>query len=195
MAREVGYARVSTKEQNLARQIEALKQYVPEEMIVVDKESGKDLNRDGYKSLKVGLGKLVKGDTLYVMSIDRLSRNKEDIKGELEYFRKAGVRVKILNLPTTMIDVDAGQDWVMDMVSNILIEVYSSIAEQERLTIKQRQAEGIRSMPVDALSGKRISARTGNVVGRPKATFPQNWEEVYRAWKILNTPHGTLWSF
>ena len=73
----VGYARVSTREQNLDRQLQALRQYVDTEMIVTDKASGKDLNRPGYQSLKFGIGKLTKGDVLYIKSLDRLSRNKQ----------------------------------------------------------------------------------------------------------------------
>lgn len=186
MGKEVGYARVSSRDQNLARQIEALRKYVPEEMIVVDKASGKNLERAGYQSLKVGIGKLVNGDILYIKSLDRLSRNKQEAKQELEYFRTIGVRVKILDLPTTMTDVPEGQGWVLDMVNNILIEVLASIAENERLTIRQRQREGIDVMPIDSDTGKRISTRTGKCVGRPSITFPVNWEPVYREWKAGN---------
>ena len=94
MNRLVGYARVSTKEQNLSRQIEALISYgVPEENILTDKASGKDLNRPAYTSLKVGFGRLIKGDTLVIKSLDRLSRNKNDIQAELRYYQQVGVRV------------------------------------------------------------------------------------------------------
>ena len=142
MGRIFGYARVSTKEQNLDRQLMALKEYVPEENIIVDKASGKDTERPGYQALKGALG-LRAGDELYVVSLDRLSRNKEDIKKELEYFKSNEIRVRILDLPTSMIEVPKGQEWIMDMITNILIEVLASIAQQERLTIKKRQAEGI----------------------------------------------------
>lgn len=183
MGKTVGYARVSSREQNLDRQLAALQKYVPPDMIVTDKASGKNLNRPGYQSLKAGIGKLVQGDTLIVKSLDRLSRNKEDAKKELQYFSGIGVRVKILDLPTTMADIPEGQDWVLDMVNNILIEVLSSIAENERLTIRSRQAEGLAAMPVDKKSGKKISRKTGRCVGRPPVQFPENWEEYYRKWK------------
>lgn len=183
MGKTVGYARVSSREQNLDRQLAALQKYVPPDMIVTDKASGKNLNRPGYQSLKAGIGKLVQGDTLIVKSLDRLSRNKEDAKKELQYFSSIGVRVKILDLPTTMADIPEGQDWVLDMVNNILIEVLSSIAENERLTIRSRQAEGLAAMPVDKKSGKKISRKTGRCVGRPPVQFPENWEEYYRKWK------------
>lgn len=183
MGKTVGYARVSSREQNLDRQLAALQKYVPPDMIVTDKASGKNLDRPGYQSLKAGIGKLVQGDTLIVKSLDRLSRNKEDAKKELQYFSGIGVRVKILDLPTTMADIPEGQDWVLDMVNNILIEVLSSIAENERLTIRSRQAEGLATMPVDKKSGKKISRKTGRCVGRPPVQFPENWEEYYRKWK------------
>ena len=182
MAKVVGYARVSTREQNLDRQISALKKYVSEDMIVCDKASGKDLDRTGYQSLKVGIGKLVKGDTLYIKSLDRLSRNKEQAKNELQYFQKIGVRVKVLDLPTTMADIPQGQEWVLDMINNILIEVLTTIAENERQTIKQRQSEGLSVMPVGA-DGKRYSKKTGKAIGRPKAEYPSNWVEVYTQWQ------------
>ena len=83
------------------------------------------------------------GDTLVVKSLDRLSRNKEHIIQELQYFKSHHIKIQVLDLPTTMIDLPEGQQWVFDMINNILIEVLSSIAEQERLTIRQRQAEGL----------------------------------------------------
>ena len=149
MGKIVGYARVSSREQNLDRQLIALSKYVQEDMIVTDKASGKDLNRPGYQSLKIGIGKLVKGDTLYVKSLDRFSRNKEEAKKELQYFSGLGIRVKILDIPSTMADIADGQEWILDMINNILIEVLASIAENERLTIRTRQAEGLAAMPVD----------------------------------------------
>ena len=181
MANIVGYARVSTIEQNLDRQIKALQQYVNPEMIVTDKASGKDFQRDGYQSLKVGIGKLVKGDTLYIKSLDRLSRNKDQAKQEIQYFKAQGIKLKVIDLPTTLIDYPDGQEWVSDMVTNILIEVLTSIAENERKTIKQRQREGYEAMQVDD-NGKHISNKTGKPVGRPKAEYPQNWQEVYNQW-------------
>ena len=142
MARVFGYARVSSREQNLDRQISALKKYVNEQNILTDKSSGKDLDRPAYQALKGALG-LREGDTLIITSLDRLSRNKEDIKNELQWFQKKKVRLKILDLPTSLIEVPDGQQWIIEMIQNILIEVLSSIAEQERLTIRRRQKEGI----------------------------------------------------
>ena len=87
---------------------------------------------------------LRQGDTLVIKSLDRLSRNKRDIKTELEWFKDNNIRLKVIDLPTTMMDLPEGQEWVFEMVNNILIEVLGTIAEQERATIKSRQAEGIK---------------------------------------------------
>jgi len=179
--KSVGYARVSTREQNLDRQIEVLKKYVDKEMIVTDKASGKDFERYGYQSLKHGTGKLMKGDTLYIKSLDRFSRNKAEAKKELEYFASIGVRVKVIDIPTTMMNIDEGQEWILNMVNNILVEVLTSIAENERSNIRQRQQEGIAVMSV--VNGKRVSKRTNRPIGRPRATYPENWEQGYKKWK------------
>jgi len=182
MNKIVGYARVSSREQNLARQLEALSKYVAPDMIVTDKASGKDFNRPGYQSLKIGIGKLCEGDTLYVKSLDRFGRNKEEAKKELQYFASVGVRVKVIDIPSTMVDVAQGQEWIVEMINNILIEVLTSIAENERVTIRQRQAEGIAAMPVNA-DGKKVSAKTGKATGRPSVPFPDNWGVIYTEWK------------
>ena len=165
------YARVSTKEQNLDRQLAAFRELGADERdIICDKESGKDLDRPGYRMLRDYM--LRPGDTLVIKSLDRLSRRKEDIKNELRHFQETGVRVKIIDLPTSMIEVPAGQEWVLDMVNNILIEVLGTIAEQERETTLKRQAEGI------------AAAREKGVdFGRPKIEYPSDWAQVYVAWK------------
>ena len=166
-----GYARVSTKEQNLDRQIIALKeQGISEREIIVDKESGADLDRTGYNSLKNTM--LRSGDTLIIKSLDRLSRNKCDTKKELEYFKDNNIRLKVIDLPTTMMELPEGQEWVFEMVNNILIEVLGTIAQQERETIRQRQAEGINA-----------ARSKGTPLGRPQAQKPDNWEEVIADWK------------
>lgn len=165
------YARVSSKEQNLDRQLAAFAFLgASERDIITDKESGKDLNRSGYTALKTAM--LRSGDTLVVKSLDRLSRNKADIKNELQYFKDHGIRLKVINLPTTMMELPEGQAWVFDMVNNILIEVLGTIAEQERVTIRQRQQEGIAA-----------AKAKGKHLGRPGLVIPENWREVYSAWK------------
>ena len=165
------YARVSTREQNLDRQLEAFRRLGADDRdIITDKESGKDMERSGYRALRETL--LRPGDTLVIKSLDRLSRCKADIKRELEYFQRAGIRIKIIDLPTTMTDWPEGQDWVRDMVNKILIEVLGTIAEQERMTIRQRQAEGIAA-----------ARAAGRHLGRARAERPEGWDEVTALWR------------
>jgi len=102
-----GYIRVSTNEQNLDRQLEAIKPYLRDEKYLYsDKASGKDMERDGFQNM---LKAMREGDTLYIKSIDRLGRNKAQIKKDLEQFKKEGIRIKIIDLPTTMQEVPEGQ--------------------------------------------------------------------------------------
>ena len=165
------YARVSSTEQNLDRQLEAFKAMgADDRAVITDKASGKDLERAGYQALKSTI--LRSGDTLVIKSLDRLSRNKSDIKGELEFFKQQGIRLKVLDLPTTLIDLPDEQSWIFDMINNILIEVLASIAEQERITIRQRQREGI-----DA------AKKQGRRLGRKPMLYPVNWRENYLLWK------------
>ena len=142
MRKIYGYARVSTKEQNLDRQILALQKFgIDDRDIIRDKASGKTLDREGYKMIRNHL--LREGDSLVIMSLDRLSRNKVHIRQELEYYRQKKIRVMILDMPTTLTEVPDGQEWIIDMINNILIEVLSSIAEQERVRTLERQTQGI----------------------------------------------------
>ena len=171
MGRIFGYARVSSREQNLDRQIRELMKYVDAENILTDKSSGKDLKRPSYQALKGALG-LREGVTLIITSLDRLSRNKEDIKNEIQWFQKKKVRLKILDLPTSLIEVPVGQEWIIDMIQNIMIEVLASVAEQERITIRKRQKEGIEAAKA---SGKHL--------GRPKINQPEEFDKVYGQWK------------
>lgn len=167
------YARVSSTSQNLSRQIEAFKQdgMTDEHDLVTDKASGKNLDRPGYQMLKNQL--LKTGDTLVVMSLDRLGRSKDDIKGELQYYKDQGIRVRILDLPTTSIKVSEDQQWIIDMVDNLLIEVLASMAQQERLTIRKRQAEGI-----------AIAKAQGKYHGRqPKKYDEQLFNELYEQFR------------
>lgn len=165
MQKEFGYARVSTAHQREDRQIQRLLEYgVEERNIMIDKQSGKDFDRIGYISLKQNM--LRSGDTLVITELDRLGRNKAMVKQELEWFKAEGIRVKILNVPTTLIDC-GDQDWVMDMISNVLIEVMASIAEEERVKIHQRQEEGI-----------AIAKAKGILFGRPPIAKPENFEQV-----------------
>ena len=161
------YARVSTKEQNLARQLEAAKEYREIDQVFADKESGKNFDRPEYQRMK---GLLLPGDEVLVKSLDRLGRNKEATKEEIKWFKHQGVTLRVLDLPTSLIDFH-GQEWIGDMVNNILIEVIASFAEEERRRIRERQREGIDAMPV--VNGKRVSAKRGTSYGRPVIEMPE----------------------
>jgi DNA invertase Pin-like site-specific DNA recombinase len=182
-----GYVRVSSKEQNEDRQLKALKDYCKElkfHNIYIDKASGKNFQREQYIKLKE---KLRSGDVLIVKELDRLGRNKEMIKQELEYFKSNKIRIKILNIPTTLMDMPEGNEWVFDMINNILIEVLGTIAEEERNKIRTRQAEGI-----------AIAKANGVYKGRKSITkeeLPKEFEKLYKQWKddkINATQFATL---
>ena len=169
-----GYGRVSSRQQNEDRQVEALISFgIPPDNIYIDKESGKSLDRVNYQRLRNDV--LREGDTLVVKELDRLSRNKSDIRAELEYYKQRSIRVIILDIPTTCMTIEEGNKWVLDMVSTILIEVLGSIAEAERLKIRKRQAEGI-----SAAQSKGVR------FGRKPVRKPKNWGTVYSSWKNGN---------
>lgn len=158
------YLRVSTKEQNLERQIVAVKGYrsgLLNENIYSDKQSGKNFERVEYLKLKA---LLQPGDELIIKELDRLGRNKEEVKKELSWFKEHKIIVRILNVPTTLMDFN-GQEWILDMINNVLIEVMGAVAEQEREKILERQKEGIAAMPV--VNGKKVSLKTGRPMGNP----------------------------
>ena len=169
-----GYVRVSSRDQNLDRQIESLKQYVPDERyILADKSSGKDFDRPAYKALKMMVRP---GDIIYIHEMERLGRNKQEIKENLEYFKENGVCVRILNIPTTMMDFSGFesklQKMLMEMVNNILIEVLATMAETERDNIRKRQREGI-----------DIALKKGVRFGRPRKDLPSCWPEDKAKWQ------------
>ncbi|WP_338587722.1 recombinase family protein [Clostridium baratii] len=164
-----GYARVSSKEQNLDRQIQALKKYeVNERDIVIDKQSGKDFNREGYQTLKNSL--LREGDTLVIKELDRLGRNMEQIKNEWQELEQLGINIVVLDNP--ILNTEGKSDLERKLISNIVFELLSYMAQKEREKIRQRQREGIEQ-----------AKALGKHLGRPKATYPNNWKEVYKEWK------------
>lgn len=177
-ARMYGYARVSTREQNLDRQIDALiKAGVEERDIIQEKASGKNITeRSQYRMLRDKM--LRAGDTLVIMSLDRLSRSKEDILNELRFYKVHNVHIEILNLPTTMVDSSKTGKLAAELITSILIEVYAYIAENERVTLLERQKEGI------------AAARArGKKFGRPPIKRPENFETLYEKVK-----HGEMTS-
>jgi DNA invertase Pin-like site-specific DNA recombinase len=173
------YARVSTKEQNLARQLESARAYKDEiDEIFCDKVSGKSFKRPEYERMK---NTVVKGDEIVVKELDRLGRNKELIKEELKWFKEQGVFVRVLDLPTTLMEFPTGQEWVFEMVNNILIEVLSAMAEQEKEKTNRRIKEGIAAMPV--VDGKRVSTKTGNCMGRSEKITDSEFQKILKKQK------------
>lgn len=180
--RTYGYLRVSAKDQSTHRQRVALENYgVEASNIVEDKASGKDFNREGYLFLKNTL--LREGDTLVIKELDRLGRNYEMIKEEWQDLIKMGVNIEIIDMP--ILNTTTKSSLEKNLIGNIVFELLAYISEQERLKTKQRQREGIDAMPEIEVRGKKkkVSAKTGNAVGRPDLEYPSNWVEVYKRWK------------
>lgn len=165
-----GYARVSTKEQNESRQTEEILPLLSSPShLIVEKQSGKDFNRPKYNALK---DLMDTGDTLVIKSLDRLGRNYEQIKDEWKCLTDRGIFIKVLDNPLLDTSKYSDNDLMAKFISNIVLEVLSFVAENERKNIKQRQAEGI-----------AIAKAKGKKLGRPSADYPSNWVEVYTKWK------------
>ncbi len=163
-----GYVRVSTREQNEDRQVLALHAVgIPDSNIFMDKQSGKDFERPRYKRL---VRRLKKDDLLYIKSIDRLGRNYVEIQEQWRILTKEkGVDIVVMDMP--LLDTRRGKDLVGTFLSDIVLQVLSFVAENERTNIRQRQAEGIAA----------AKAR-GVRFGRPPAPLPENFHDVYQRW-------------
>lgn len=185
-----GYIRVSSRDQNEDRQLIALKEIgVTEKNIYLDKQSGKDLNRPQYKKL---LRKLKKDDLLYIKSIDRLGRNYEEILQQWRVLTKEkGIDIVVLDMP--LLDTRRGKDLMGTFLSDIVLQVLSFVAENERTNIRQRQAEGIAA-----------AKAKGVKFGRPPLPLPENFYEVHKEWRAkkitlkeaadaCNMPVGTFY--
>ncbi|MCD7845617.1 MAG: recombinase family protein [Oscillospiraceae bacterium] len=186
-----GYVRVSSKDQNEDRQLIALHELgISDKNIFMDKQSGKDFNRPQYKRL---VKKLRKDDLLYIKSIDRLGRNYEEIQNQWRILTKdKGADIVVLDMP--LLDTRRGKDLMGTFLSDIVLQVLSFVAENERTNIKQRQAEGIAA----------AKAR-GVKFGRPPRPLPENFYEVHKAWRdkkiplkqaaaLCGLPEGTFYS-
>ena len=185
-----GYVRVSSRDQNEDRQLIALKEVgVPEKNIYLDKQSGKDFNRPQYKKL---LRKIKKDDLLYIKSIDRLGRNYEEILQQWRVLTKEkGIDIVVLDMP--LLDTRRGKDLMGTFLSDIVLQVLSFVAENERTNIRQRQAEVIAA-----------AKAKGVKFGRPPLPLPENFYEVHKAWRAkkitlkeaaeaCNMPVGTFY--
>ncbi len=163
-----GYVRVSTKEQNEDRQIAAMGRVkVPEENIYVDKQSGKNFDRPEYKRM---IHKLRQNDLLYVKSIDRLGRNYEEILEQWRIITK-GKKADIIVIDMPLLDTRRGKDLVGTFLSDIVLQILSFVAENERGNIRQRQKEGIEA-----------AKQRGVQFGRPVKPVPENFSQVYERW-------------
>ena len=164
-----GYVRVSTKEQNEDRQLIALHDVgVLQKNIYMDKQSGKDFNRPQYKKL---LKKIKPGDLLYIKSIDRLGKNYEEIQNQWRIITKEkNVDIYVIDMP--LLDTRRGKDLLGTFISDLVLQLLSFVAENERTNIKQRQAEGIAA-----------AKAKGVKFGRPPKPLPDNFHEAYQRWK------------
>lgn len=164
-----GYIRVSSRDQNEARQLVAMqKAGVADKNVFIDKQSGKNFKRTHYiRMLKL----MVKGDVLYIKSIDRLGRNYEEILHQWKALTKdIGVDIVVLDMP--LLDTRRGKDLVGTFLSDVVLQILSFVAENERVTTRQRQAEGIAA----------AKAR-GVRFGRPPMPLPSNFRGMYRKWR------------
>ena len=164
-----GYIRVSSTDQNEDRQLIALHgKGVPDNRIYIDKQSGKDFNRPKYKRL---LKKIKPGDLLYILSIDRLGRNYKEIQEQWRILTKEkGADICVLDMP--LLDTRQGKDLLGTFIADIVLQILSFVAENERANIRKRQAEGI------------LAAKARGVkFGRPPKALPANFYEVHQAWR------------
>ena len=160
-----GYARVSSRDQNIDRQIIALKEVgVEEENIFIDKQSGKDFNRPSYQEL---LETIKTGDMVIIKSIDRLGRNYSEILEQWRIITKVlNVDIKVIDMP--LLDTSYGDGTLNNFIADLVLQILSFQAEQERICIKQRQAEGIAA-----------AKQKGVKFGRPRKQLPSNFEDLY----------------
>ncbi len=157
------YVRVSTKEQNEERQLVLKEKYkLRDSDVFIDKATGKNFDRPQYQALK---SEIQTGDTLIIKSIDRLGRNKQQALDELRELQSKGVRIIVEDIPTTQIEVDEKNKLMVEMINNVLIEVYTTLAEEELNRTKQRQTEGYSTLEKDS-KGRMISKKKNKVVGR-----------------------------
>lgn len=168
-ARKHGYIRVSSREQNEQRQLDAMRVVgIEDRDIYIDKQSGKDFNREQYKAMKHSLRR---GDILYIHSLDRFGRNKEDILSEWQDITKnIGADIVVLDMP--LLDTTKYKDSLGTFISDLVLQILSWLAEDERVRIRKRQREGIES-----------AFRNGTKFGRPSAEITEPFVIAYNEWK------------
>ena len=164
-----GYVRVSTKEQNEGRQLVAMQELnIPDKNIYMDKLSGKNFERPMYQSM---LKRMRQDDLLYIKSIDRLGRNYEEILDQWRILTKEK-KLDIVVLDMPLLDTRRGKDLIGTFLSDVVLQILSFVAENERATIKQRQAEGI-----------AVAKARGVRFGRPPKPLPEDFYKIYQKWK------------
>ena len=168
VSKEYGYVRVSSRDQNEDRQLLAMQELgIAAEDIYIDKQSGKDFERPAYKRM---VEHMKPGDILYIKSIDRLGRNYEEIQNQWrELTKEKGVDIVVLDMP--LLDTRRGKDLVGTFLSDIVLQVLSFVAENERSNIKQRQAEGITAAKL-----------RGVQFGRPAKPTPEAFQKACQRW-------------
>lgn len=166
---EYGYVRVSSVDQNEERQLAALcERRVPEKNIFKDKQSGKDFERPQYKRM---VGKLKAGDLLYILSIDRLGRNYEEIQNQWRILTKEiGADICVIDMP--LLDTRNGRDLMGTFIADLVLQILSFVAQNERENIKKRQAQGIAA-----------AKAKGVQFGRPEVPMPKNFKEIVKQWE------------
>ncbi len=174
MSNEYGYIRVSSIDQNEDRQILAMQEVnLPKKNIYIDKQSGKDFNRPQYKKL---VKKLKKGDLLYILSIDRLGRNYEEVQKQWRILTKdIGIDICVIDMP--LLDTRNGKDLMGTFIADLVLQILSFVAQSERENIKKRQAEGIAA-----------AKAKGVKFGRPETPIPPNFGKIVKAWEQKRIP-------
>lgn len=167
--KEYGYVRVSSLDQNEERQLIEMKNLgIPEERIYKDKQSGKDFDRPNYKRL---VRKLKKGDLLYILSIDRLGRNYEEIQSQWRYLtREKEVDIAVIDMP--LLDTRRGKDLMGTFLADIVLQILSFVAQNERENIRKRQAQGIAAAKANGMK-----------FGRPTLDMPKDFDSIVEKWE------------
>ncbi|PIC85144.1 DNA recombinase [Sporosarcina sp. P20a] len=167
--RKFGYIRVSSKDQNEGRQLDAMKKLdINERDIYLDKQSGKNFERVNYQLLKRVIRK---GDVLYIHSLDRFGRNKEEILQEWNDLTK-NIEADIVVMDMPLLDTTQYKDSMGTFIADLVLQILSWMAEEERERIRKRQREGI-----------DLALQNGVQFGRPKVLLSEEFKEVYRKWK------------
>ena len=177
----IGYHRTSTKEQHLDRGLAEIKAYceqnnIPLKKIYTDQKTGKNFDRPRYTVMKEDV--LEAGDVLIITELDRLGRSKKDTMREIQHYRDSGIRLMVLELPTTLMDLskmdNSLQAMMLETINNMMLELYASMAQAEIEKKEKRQREGIKA---------KKDRGEWEDYGRPSIEKPDNWDAVIAQWE------------